>query len=203
MAINTELSGKMYSKLPHFILGFHGCSKETYHKVLHENKFLETSKNDYDWLGHGIYFWEQDYRRALDWAKEKYGNNFGVIGAIIDLGYCLNLSDTQYVAFLKVGYETLESRLGKEKVPKNRGKRGNDMLLRDLDCAVIQQIHELTQDLEIGSFDSVRGLFIEGEQVYPGSGFCDKTHIQICVVNPNCIKGYFSPLIADESYSIP
>jgi hypothetical protein len=66
-----------------------------------------------------------------------------------------------------------------------------------------QNIHELTQDSKFESFDSVRGLFIEGEPVYPGSGFYDKTHIQICVVNPNCIKGYFSPLIIDANYSVP
>ena len=197
------MNGKMYSKLPHFILGFHGCSKDTYHKVLNEKKNLEISKNIYDWLGHGIYFWEHDYNRALEWAKEKHEDNCGVIGAIIDLGYCLNLSDIRYAEFLKIGYETLESRLGQRNIPKNRGKKGNDVLLRDLDCAVIQQIHKLTEDSKFKPFDSVRGLFIEGEQIYPGSEFYDKTHIQICVVNPNCIKGYFSPLNADENYAIP
>lgn len=29
--------------------------------------------------------------------------------------------------------------------------------------------------------------------VYPGSGIYDKTHIQISIRNPNCIKGFFIP----------
>ena len=48
-------------------------------------------------------------------------------------------------------------------------------------------------DTDIEPFDSVRGLFVEGGEVYPGSGFRSKTHVQICVVNPNCIIGCFIP----------
>ena len=51
--------------------------------------------------------------------------------------------------------------------------------------------------------DSVRGVFVEGKSVYPGAGIPEKTHIQICIVNPNCIKGYFAPMIPDEDYRIP
>ncbi|TSA32147.1 MAG: hypothetical protein D4R64_16610 [Porphyromonadaceae bacterium] len=40
---------------------------------------------------------------------------------------------------------------------------------------------------------SVRGVFFEGKELYPNSGFREKNHIQICVRNPNCIKGYFLP----------
>jgi hypothetical protein len=40
----------------------------------------------------------------------------------------------------------------------------------------------------------VRAAFIEGEPLYPNAGFNDRNHIQLCVVNPRCIKGYFRPL---------
>ena len=36
--------------------------------------------------------------------------------------------------------------------------------------------------------------FIEGEPVYQDAGFREKNHIQLCVRNPACIKGYFRPL---------
>ncbi len=42
-------------------------------------------------------------------------------------------------------------------------------------------------------FDSVRGVFFEGNELYEGAGFLDKTHIQICIRNPNLIRGYFIP----------
>lgn len=48
----------MYEKLPNLVIGFHGCSQETYDKVIHQNQTLKASENTYDWLGHGIYFWE-------------------------------------------------------------------------------------------------------------------------------------------------
>lgn len=35
------------------------------------------------------------------------------------------------------------------------------------------------------------GVFVEGEPIYPGAGFDAKTHVQICVCDPACIKGVF------------
>lgn len=52
--------GMMYSKLPNLILGFHGCSNDVYRKVIVEGEQLNKSNNSYDWLGNGIYFWEQN-----------------------------------------------------------------------------------------------------------------------------------------------
>ena len=48
----------MYSNLPNLVIGFHGCDKNTYHNVLYKHHRLMQSKNPYDWLGNGIYFWE-------------------------------------------------------------------------------------------------------------------------------------------------
>jgi len=42
-------------------------------------------------------------------------------------------------------------------------------------------------------FDSTRGAFIEGDPIYEGAGIYEKTHIQICIRNLNCIKGFFLP----------
>jgi hypothetical protein len=32
---------------------------------------LRVSRNDYDWRGNGIYFWEYSYQRAFQWAHRK------------------------------------------------------------------------------------------------------------------------------------
>jgi len=42
-------------------------------------------------------------------------------------------------------------------------------------------------------FDSTRGVFTEGGPIFPGAGILEKSHIQICIRNPNCIKGFFLP----------
>jgi hypothetical protein len=42
-------------------------------------------------------------------------------------------------------------------------------------------------------FDSVRGAFTEGGKAFTGAGIFERSHIQICVRNFNCIKGFFKP----------
>ena len=42
-------------------------------------------------------------------------------------------------------------------------------------------------------FDTVYGYFQEGKEAFPGAGVREKSHIQICVKNLSCIKGYFIP----------
>lgn len=197
----------MYSKLPNLVLGFHGCHFNVYKSVIMDGNSLKKSDNLYDWLGNGIYFWEQNYQRALEWAINRNGkDNAAVIGAVIDLGYCLNLTDSAGADILRKGYEILKFRcdvIGKP-LPKNRASsKISDILLRDLDCAVIQQIHDFNQQERRQMYDSVRGIFTEGNPPYPGSAFREKTHVQICICNPNCIKGYFSPLSPNCDFPIP
>lgn len=197
----------MYKKLPNLVLGFHGCNYSTFESVVMKGQQLKQSSNSYDWLGNGIYFWEQNYQRALEWASNRYGSeNAAVIGAVIDLGYCLNLTDSASTEILRKGYEILKIRCETvgNKLPQNRpSKKTKDVLLRDLDCAVIQQIHDFNRQEKKQMFDSVRGIFIEGEPPYLGSGFREKTHVQICICNPNCIKGYFTPLPPHADYAMP
>ncbi|MHA4806550.1 hypothetical protein ACX0G9_00515 [Flavitalea flava] len=91
------------------------------------------------------------------------------------------------------------------KIPRNRSlpnDRHNDKILRELDCAAIEFMHgEILEQVQkdftyrdftkYKVFDSTRGVFIEGGPVFEGSGIFEKTHIQICVRNLNCIKGFF------------
>lgn len=61
----------MYSKRAGLILGFHGCDKSLRDKVVTQTiSNLKHSVNDYDWLGNGVYFWENSYERALQYAKD-------------------------------------------------------------------------------------------------------------------------------------
>ncbi len=207
----------MYSKRAGLILGFHGCDKSLRDKVVTQTiSNLKPSVNDYDWLGNGVYFWENSYERALQYAKDlkknphKSTSNItspSVLGAVIDLGYCLDLLDSEYLNLLRVGYDFIKS-LEKEyglPIPENKpiGKQ-QDLLIRKLDCAVIETIHQFNKEFEDQQeFDSVRGVFFEGKELYPNAGFKEKNHIQIAIRNPNCIKGYFIPRERDEKYSKP
>ena len=99
----------MYSKLPNLIIAFHGCDLSIYERVIKKSEPLIFKKHDYDWLGNGLYFWEASRQRAWEWAEEKVSRgdykNPAVIGAVIDLGYCLNLTDSIYVPLLRTSYD--------------------------------------------------------------------------------------------------
>lgn len=206
----------MYSNLPNLIIGFHGCDSSTYENVLYKHERLLASHNPYDWLGNGIYFWENSLARAEEWAisycnrynqknPDKEPKKPAVIGAVITLGHCLNLTDYGSSDILKTGYEILKvelSLIGKP-LPVNRNITGNnDFLLRELDCAVIERIHQYNRENNERPYDSVRGVFIEGKPIYKDSGIMEKTHTQLCIINPNCIKGYFSPLTPDSKWNM-
>jgi hypothetical protein len=196
----------MYTSLPNLVLGFHGCPKKTADNVLYNNQALKPSINPWDWLGNGVYFWENSYDRAYEWAVTHSKEEPAVIGAVIDLGYCLNLLDYGCNELLKIGYEAVKTNsiAAGTSIPINRDIKGNDdKLIRNLDCAVIEAIHTYVSKMKVNKFDSVRGVFIEGKPVYEGSGFYEKSHIQLCIRNMNCIKGYFNPLGLDLNYQIP
>jgi hypothetical protein len=107
----------MYASLPNFILGFHGCDQSVADDVINGKTTLVASQNDYDWLGHGIYFWENNPSRALEYAQ----------------------------------------------VLRNNPERNNKSVVKE---------------------PAVLGVIID-------LGFKEKNHIQICIKNPNCIKGFF------------
>ena len=78
------------------MVGFHGCDRAIGDRIVRGEIPFERSTGKYDWLGEGIYFWDSDERRALEWAqwKQKVGEVTEpcVIGAIFELGNCLDLT---------------------------------------------------------------------------------------------------------------
>lgn len=192
----------MYSSKPSFVYGFHGMDKTSAIAILKNEDNFRHSNNVYDWLGNGVYFWENNLERAKQYAEEdkkrsstKIKEPF-VLGAIIDLGTCLDLFDQKYIDILKYAYEQMVDSLNEnnENIPENTnfGKTDFDFKRRELDCAVIRYAHKIVSESGI-SFDSVRAPFLEGNPLYDGAKFYEKSHIQIAVLNPNCIKGIFLP----------
>src|SRR5882762_159468 len=88
------------SKEQRVVIGYHGCDAAVAARVLDRRIRLKLSTNPFDWLGHGIYFWEHGPRRAYEWAMEQMQFSGvkvvqpAVLGARIDLGVCLDLLDT-------------------------------------------------------------------------------------------------------------
>jgi len=176
-----------------FILGYHGCDQEIGERLLGGEPF-RPSRNEYDWLGPGIYFWEANPLRGLEFAREAAQRKNTsikpfVIGAVIELGLCLDLTTSGGIEWVKSAYNSLVelAQTGDVSLPENRGAG----LRRNLDCAVITYLHQILQRRGLEAIDTVKGVFTEGQPIYRGSGFDEKTHIQIAVCNPACIKGVF------------
>ncbi len=179
-----------------FVLGYHGCDESVAEKLLSGTRFND-SENEYDWLGSGVYFWEANPRRGLEFARDLMAQKASkikqpaVVGAVIDLRLCLDLLSSTGVAAVKAAHDDF-IRLCEEagtEPPKNHS--GEDLLLRNLDCAVINHLHVVRRKSDLPAFDTVRGVFLEGGRIYEASGFREKTHIQICVRNHDCITGVF------------
>lgn len=203
----------MYDIKPNLIFGFHGCDESVRYRLLNQPDEIVFSKEKYDWLGHGMYFWENNYERALQWAEEKKSRGRiqqpAVIGATLFLGHCCDFLDTTYINLLKTYFDLMAPMyvtMGKN-LPQNGNlphDRHKDKILRELDCTVIEFMHaaifyKMQTDIQNGGFsenkifDSTRGVFTEGGPVFTGAGILEKSHIQVCIRNPNCIKGFFLP----------
>ncbi len=205
----------MYTS-PEIVIGFHGCDKKVADEVIKNGGNLSKSENSYDWLGHGIYFWEGSYERALEWAKNNRSvTEPAVVGAFVKLGNCLDLLDSKHLSMVKTTHEILveECKQLGETLPQNKVFHNGVSFVRDLDCKVILRLQQLNNESimselnlpdankqnkrkiqnHVNFIDSIRGMFPEGNALYDGAGFRDKNHIQLCIINPNCILGYFDP----------
>jgi hypothetical protein len=167
--------------------GFHGTDPAFAERLIRGEVAVadwSPSANEYDWLGHGIYFWEYAPDRARAWAGKG-----GVVGAIIQLGECLDLSEVTNADLLASAYRGFvdQQRRFRKRIPTNEGKR------RDLDCAVINYLVKRTRRETGTAFQTVRALFLEGDPIFPGSAILRESHVQVAVRDPSCILGVFRP----------
>ena len=165
------------------VLGYHACNPKFARQVASGRVGIPQwrySTNKYDWLGHGIYFWEFGPERAV-----RYKNRRAVVGAVIQLGNCLDLTDVESTDLLADEYEAVRESFAAagEPLPGNEGLRG------DLDCVVINRLLNRNGD----RFDTVRAPFLEGDRAYPESRIYRKSHIQLVVRNRAAILGVFRP----------
>jgi hypothetical protein len=185
------------------VLGYHGCDRASAERVLLGRLKLTPSSNDHDWLGHGVYFWEYGPKRALQWAHQvaarwsKRIREPVVIGAVIHLGHCFDLLDVRNTDHLARLYPLFEEDLRRagQPIPRNEHPPGGgqDFVMRRLDCAMLNWVVPVLERESGRIFQTIRGVFQEGEPAFPGSQIRRRSHIQIAVRDPECVVGYFHP----------
>ena len=185
-----------------FVLAYHGCEKKIGKKLISNGGPIRHSDTGKEWLGPGFYVWESDPVRALEWARGKSTiKKPYVVGVVLDLGHCLDLMSRKSLKALRESYEMLTETKGNSQVmDSNRSDNNNNLIANTsrkittsrLDCEVINYLHKKTEKSEKRKkFDTVRGLFLDGGELYCGSRFHKKTHVQIAVITDGCVKGFF------------
>lgn len=165
-------------RIPGLVLAYHGCDQSVATKILSGRSEVISSRNSYDWLGSGAYFWENNPSRALSWArslalsKSNKVQTPAVVGAILDPGYCLDLTEESSLGLVKVAFEGFR-RLGESlgiALPRNEPGFENDadLVKRHLDCAVLNFLHESRKAGGLRAYDSVECPVRRGRGVVPG-----------------------------------
>jgi hypothetical protein len=156
------------------VVGHHGTSRQIASQVLSRG-FL-TSKNAYDWLGDGVYFWQNAPLRALNWATRTFAADGVVIEADIEVSGFINLLDTEWMSWLaEVHDQYLFEVKKKGQTPPLQTERAHR-----LDREVINFGIEILEE----NGHSVRGVigsFREGRPVFPNSALYSESHVQIAV----------------------
>jgi hypothetical protein len=155
-------------------IGFHGTSIERAERILAGG--FRSSRNDYDWLGDGVYFFQDAPRRAREWARERFGAEAAVLGAEIDLDGCIDLLDTQWQRVIAIAHKRYLKRLARAGAPPPRQTPGAHRLDRNV-------LNYLADGLKRKGLvvRSMRAAFPEGEPLFPGSALLSRAHVQIAV----------------------
>jgi nucleotide-binding universal stress UspA family protein len=161
-------------------IGFHGTSVEAAQRILSSG--FQVSRNEYDWLGDGVYFFQDAPARALEWARKRFGDQAAVIGAEIDLTDGIDLLDVRWHAAVGDAYARYRAVLVRQGTPLPRQTRGAHRRDRAVLNYLAARLEAAGQPVK-----SVRTAFAEGEPLFPESALLDRSHVQIAVRDPSAI----------------
>lgn len=157
------------------VYGYHGTSLTSAEQII-SNGF-KLSNNDYDWLGTGIYFFQDAPYRAWEWSKQQHSHQPAVIRSIIRLENCIDLLDITWSSIIAEAYGAYIEQCERIKQPLPRQSKG----AHRLDCAIINYAVGYFEQISGQSVQSVRGVFLEGTPIFPNSYLFNRSHVQIAI----------------------
>ena len=196
------------------IVAYHGCDANVRDDLVSGRlATLSPSRNRYDWLGEGIYFFEGDIDRALIFACSSHRHpekmytrraigTPAVVGATLCVKHCLDMTTQWGIRTYRNALHELTESLERAGVPPPTNEAvdatDRDILLRNLDAAVFNFIRHAKFETGMEPVQAVRGAFHQGIELAPRSGFRQNSHIQIAVRDPSCVVGWFLPSGAEQ-----
>jgi hypothetical protein len=178
--------------------GYHGTTVEKAEVICREG--FRDSTNDYDWLGKGIYFWQDAPELALIWARRRHRNSdLAVIYAEIMMNIDLTIDlfdsnpDNGYIQAFRDSYKRFRDLISTMPRTEQQG------LFHRLDKLMIDfAVDNLIPSTHSGKkIQVVRSVFIHGEPLFPPfeqnekSALHDMSHVQIAVRDHNVIRSHY------------
>lgn len=163
---------------------YHGTSKQAANVIIQQG--FNLSANDYDWLGTGVYFFQDAPVRAMRWATQQHPENPAVIRSLIRLENCIDLLDINWFPLIRNGYNSFVDELLRANQPLPRQNPARSKAHR-LDCAYFNYIVEVLSH-HGQKIEAIRGVFLEGERIFPDSAIFDQAHVQIAIRNTSLIE---------------
>lgn len=184
------------------VIGYHGTSLESAEEIVNRRFKGDAADQSpprklYRWLGKGLYLFQENKILAEKWARKRFGNSAAVVKATIDLTDCMDLVAGEHLPLLSAIYlsmifDTASSqsiptqmpftiRDGEVKTAWDPNWRGYG--INRLDYSIIEQAVAFyaTDKWEVRS---VRGIFLEGRELYPTSYLFDEAHVCIAIRPP-------------------
>lgn len=208
-----ELLADEYRSHHFWACGFHATDGDAAALIRQPIDFRE-STSEGDWLGRGIYFWQDAPHWPWEWLDQKADRNSdfrqrlqqhgkAVIGVLIDLADCLDLLDTYWNDVISSSVDSAHTRLADLKKALGQPMPTQDWdpeapRWNPLDSALINFVTEdLAEELRI-PFTAVRCPFIEGTPFFRGSALWTKAHVAISLREPTAIKAMWQEAPPDS-----
>lgn len=191
------------------ILAYHGCDITVRDRLIKgQLPRLTPSSNRYDWLGEGVYLFEGDAGRAMEFARAACHQSAkllsvrpivtpAVVGAILCVSRCWDMTTVDGRRDYVMAHARLrdaQDTAGRP-MPTNRPSDAfdEDTLIRGLDCAVFNVGHEMRARDGSPPIQLVRAAFYQGRPILDGTEFRTGTHLQLALRDQQCVIGWFLP----------
>lgn len=201
------------------VLAYHGCDISVRDRLVRGMlPGLRKSSNRYDWLGPGVYFFENDAARARHFAEAAAANpdkrftnqpiaTPAVVGAVLRVSVWLDMTTQEGMANWLAAFNTLKAEREGAGRPMPENTKVDDadetVLLRQLDNAVFTTLPAVRAQNKLPALHAIRGAFYQGKPLAGSSSeFLEHTHVQIALLEEDCVQGWFLPsgdqLLTDE-----
>lgn len=156
-------------------IGYHGTTR-TYGENIMATKYFRYSVGEEEWLGTGVYFFEDDIIQARDFCvKARQYKAWMIIKSEIKATKVIDLINSEHLA----EFRTIANKI------RDRYKKQSDGRPRELLNSVILNIM-----YRVNPYELVRACFVipRAREIYRTN--ITPMQIQLCVRNRCCIKSY-------------